>query len=223
MSISVKYSAALDAKRAELMGYVKDQLAQIVIPSAPKAVPRKDSAAQSGKVDMALGVAGVAGLLVGFIAEIKAVAVAGAAAVVGAVAMRMRNKGSKPAEPAQPQVKLYEVRSNVYNALSATHRYVFEQWGNALLENKRSLKAEIADLPIDEKMKNAAIQSILTTSVFDLSMMKVSSSLDEFDRNKDLDGFKRYLNTFETLCGEALDSAVAEQKRTYSSLDSILG
>jgi hypothetical protein len=53
-------------------------------------------------------------------------------------------------------------------------------------------------------------------------MSKISTSLREIERSKKLDGYKQYLSTFESLCKEALDTAVAEQKKTYSALDGIL-
>lgn len=221
MKISEKYSASLDAKRDELMAYVRSHVSLISLPSAQ---PTEQPVSESNNSMLPIGVAVAGGivLVAGLALSKTAVSVLGGIALVGGAIWKATTANKGQNVPALPEIKYYAVTKKVYDALSAIQKHAFDEWNNALLDNKSKLKAEIGALDIDEAKKNAAIQSILTTSVFDLSMSKVSSSLNSIEQSKDINAYKQYLHTFEGLCKDALDNAVDEQKKTYSALDSIL-
>lgn len=221
MSISKKYNASLDAKSRELMEYVKNQLSLVSIPSPVPAIHQPDGN-QGSMLPIGIAVAGGIVLAAGLAIGKGAVSVIGGLALVSGAYMKMKSPGNSQTVQSEPEIKYYAVTKKVYDALSKIQQHVFDEWNNALADNQAKLKAEIGALPIDEEKKNAAIQSILTSSVFDLSMSKVSASLREIERSKSLDGYKSYLSTFETLCKAALDNAVAEQKKTYSAIDGII-
>lgn len=221
MNISEKYNASLDAKRDELMGYVRSHVTLITLPSAQ---PTVQSTPESNNSLLPVGVAVAGGivLVAGLALSKTVVSVIGGIALVGGAILKATATNKGQSTLALPEIKYYAVTKKVYDALSAIQKHVFEEWNNTLLDNKSKLKAEIGGLEIDETKKNAAIQSVLTTSVFDLSMSKVSASLNNIEQSKDLTAYKQYLHTFEDLCKEGLDKAVTEQKKTYSTLDSIL-
>ena len=71
---------------------------------------------------------------------------------------------------------------------------------------------------ISEEEKNSAIQSVLTTSVVDLSMADLSSKLGKIEHDHDEDGYKCYVSIFEKKCIEAINTAYEEQKSVYERL-----
>lgn len=221
MSISGKYNASLDAKSRELMNYVKNQLSLISIPS-PVPAAQQPSGDQNSMLPIGIAVAGGIVLVAGLALGKGAVSVIGGLALVGGAYMKIKSLGSSQVDKSEPEIKYYVVTKKVYDALSKIQQHVFDEWNSILVDNQLKIKAEIGKSAIDEDKKNAAIQSILTSSVFELPMSKISTSLREIERSKSLDGYKQYLSTFESLCKEALDTAVAEQKKTYSALDGII-
>lgn len=87
-----------------------------------------------------------------------------------------------------------------------------------MVELKSKLKAEIMLQKISDEEKNSAIQSVLTTSVVDMSMADVSSKLGKIERDHDEEGYKNYVAIFEKKCIEAINNAYEEQKSVYERL-----
>ena len=86
------------------------------------------------------------------------------------------------------------------------------------MELKSKLKAEIMQQNIYEEEKNSAIQSVLTTSVVDMSMADVSSKLSKLEHDHDEEGYKQFVVIFENKCIEAINNAFEEQKAVYERL-----
>ena len=61
-----------------------------------------------------------------------------------------------------------------------------------------------------------------TTSVLDIPMMTVSSELSAVEKQKSVEAYRQYLQTFKSRCLAAIDKAVEEQKTIYAKLDGIL-
>ena len=110
----------------------------------------------------------------------------------------------------------------MYAQLSDIQKHLFGEWKQAVEDNKGKLKSEIQSLDIDEEKKNTAIQTILTTSVLDIPMMTVSSELSAVEKQKSVEAYRQYLQTFKSRCLAAIDKAVEEQKTIYAKLDGIL-
>lgn len=105
---------------------------------------------------------------------------------------------------------------------SDIQKHLFGEWKQSVEDNKGKLKSEIQSLDIDEEKKNTAIQTILTTSVLDIPMMTVSSELSAVEKQKSIEAYRQYLQTFKSRCLAAIDKAVEEQKTIYAKLDGIL-
>ena len=97
-------------------------------------------------------------------------------------------------------------------------KYVTNSWSDSLVELKSKLKAEIMQQNISEEEKNSAIQSVLTTSVVDLSMADLSSKLGKIEHDHNEEGYKRFVSIFEKKCIEAINTAYEEQKAVYERL-----
>lgn len=221
MSITEKYEASLDAKSRELMGYIRNQLSLISI-SSPEPAAKQPSGGQNSMLPIGIAAAGGIVLVAGLALGKGAVSAIGGLVLVSGAYMKMKSPGSNQVGKGEQEIKYYAVTKKVYDALYKIQQHVFDDWNSTLTDNQSKLKAEIGTLSLEEEKKNAAIQSILTSSVFDLPMSKISKSLREIERTKNIDGYKQYLATFENLCKEAIDAAVAEQKKTYSALGGIL-
>ena len=97
---------------------------------------------------------------------------------------------------------------------------------NVLAKTKREceaklekLKSEIQSLGIEDEKKDIIIQAILSTSVMDISMMTISSELSAVEKQKNIDAYHIYLQTFKSHCLAAIDKAVGEQKAVYAKIE----
>ena len=86
------------------------------------------------------------------------------------------------------------------------------------MELKSKLNDEIIQQNISEEEKNSAIQSVLTTSVVDLSMADLSSKLGKIEHDHNEEGYMRFVSIFEKKCIEAINNAFEEQKAVYERL-----
>lgn len=144
------------------------------------------------------------------------ISTAGGVAVACGAGLWAIDRNKKPV--VQRDVAFYKVTSHYYKSLSDIFKHVTNSWTDSLVELKSKLKAEIMQQNISEEEKNSAIQSVLTTSVVDLSMADLSSKLGKIERDHDEEGYKRFVSIFEKKCIEAINNAFDEQKAVYERL-----
>lgn len=132
----------------------------------------------------------------------------------GIFAMDKRSKTGQT----QRDVSYYKVTSYYYKSLSDIYKYVTKNWTDTLVRLKSELKADIMQLAIPDDKKNEAIQSVLTTSVVDMSMTDLSKKLSEIERAKNENGYKQYVAVFEKKCIAAINKAFDEQKAIYEKV-----
>lgn len=222
MSIIDKYNAALDSKRSELAAFASNGVGRISLPSSAPIVQSEKAPSPNSKVATALLVGGAAVLIGGIALSKTVIGVLGGVVLVGGIAMKVvgGNKSAAANVPSEP--KYYQITSRVYVQLSDIQKHLFGDWKQTVEDNKDKLKSEIQSLDIDEEKKNTAIQTILTTSVLDIPMMTVSSELSAVEKQKSVEAYRQYLQTFKSRCLAAIDKAVEEQKTIYAKLDGIL-
>ena len=215
MSVREKYIAALNDEQAKMVSYVKQMTAKVAFPEAAITTtytkPAKHTVAS---VACLLG--GAVAIVAGLCLEKNGISTAGGVAVACGAGLWAIDKNKKPI--VQRDVAFYKVTSHYYKSLSDIFKYVTNSWTDSLVEMKSKLKAEIMQQNISEEEKNSAIQSVLTTSVVDMSMADVSSKLSKFEHDHDEEGYKRFVSIFEKKCIEAINNAFEEQKAVYERL-----
>ena len=215
MSVREKYIAALNDEQAKMVSYVKQMTAKVAFPEAAITTtytkPAKHTVAS---VACLLG--GAVAIVAGLCLEKNGISTAGGVAVACGAGLWAIDKNKKPI--VQRDVAFYKVTSHYYKSLSDIFKYVTNSWTDSLVEMKSKLKAEIMQQNISEEEKNSAIQSVLTTSVVDMSMADVSSKLSKLEHDHDEEGYKRFVSIFENKCIEAINNAFEEQKAVYERL-----
>ena len=103
--------------------------------------------------------------------------------------------------------------------MSDIQKYLLSAWKQPTEECKENLKNDIRSLRIEENKKNDAIQSVLATSVINIPMMSVSSELSDIEKQKSIEAYSQYLQTFKNQCIQAIDKAVGDQKAIYEKIN----
>ena len=215
MSVREKYIAALNDEQAKMVSYVKQMTAKVAFPEAAVTTtyikPAKHTVASVASL---LG--GAVAIVAGLCLEKNGISTAGGVAVACGAGLWAIDRNKKPV--VQRDIAFYKVTSHYYKSLSDIFKYVTNSWTDSLVELKSKLKTEIMQQNISEEEKNSAIQSVLTTSVVDMSMADVSSKLSKFEHDRDEEGYKRFVSIFEKKCIEAINNAFEEQKAVYERL-----
>ena len=216
MRVKEKYIAALNDEQAKMVTYVKQMTAKVAFPEAAITTtytkPAKHTVASAACL-----VGGAVTMAVGLCLEKNGISTAGGVAVACGAGLWAIDRNKKPV--VQRDVAFYKVTNHYYKSLSDIFKYVTNSWTDSLVELKSKLKAEIMQQNISEEEKNSAIQSVLTTSVVDMSMADdVSSKLSKLEHDHDEEGYKRFVSIFEKKCIEAINTAYEEQKAVYERL-----
>lgn len=215
MRVKEKYIAALNDEQAKMVTYVKQMTAKVAFPEAAITTtytkPAKHTVASAACL-----VGGAVTMAVGLCLEKNGISTAGGVAVACGAGLWAIDRNKKPV--VQRDVTFYKVTSHYYKSLSDIFKYVTNSRTDSLVELKSKLKAEIMQQNISEEEKNSAIQSVLTTSVVDMSMADVSSKLSKLEHDHDEEGYKRFVPIFEKKCIEAINNAFEEQKAVYERL-----
>lgn len=217
MRVKEKYIAALNDEQAKVVSYVKQMTAKVAFPETAVTTtyikPAKHTVASAACL-----VGGAVTMAAGLCLEKNGISTAGGVAVACGAGLWAIDRNKKPV--VQRDVTFYKVTSHYYKSLSDIFKYVTNSWTDSLVELKSKLKTEIMQQNISEEEKNSAIQSVLTTSVVDMSMADVSSKLSklEHDHDHDEEGYKRFVSIFEKKCIEAINTAYEEQKAVYERL-----
>lgn len=216
MRVKEKYIAALNDEQAKMVSYVKQMTAKVAFPEAAITTtytkPAKHTVASAACL-----VGGAVTMAAGLCLEKNGISTAGGVAVACGAGLWAIDRNKKPV--VQRDVAFYKVTNYYYKSLSDIFKYVTNSWTDSLVELKSKLKAEIMQQNISEEEKNSAIQSVLTTSVVDMSMADdVSSKLSKLEHDHDEEGYKRFVSIFEKKCIEAINTAYEEQKAVYERL-----
>ncbi|WP_302605236.1 hypothetical protein [Prevotella sp.] len=216
MRVKEKYIAALNDEQAKMVSYVKQMTAKVAFPEAAITTtytkPAKHTVASAACL-----VGGAVTMAAGLCLEKNGISTAGGVAVACGAGLWAIDRNKKPV--VQRDVAFYKVTNHYYKSLSDIFKYVTNSWTDSLVELKSKLKAEIMQQNISEEEKNSAIQSVLTTSVVDMSMADdVSSKLSKLEHDHDEEGYKRFVSIFEKKCIEAINTAYEEQKAVYERL-----
>ena len=216
MRVKEKYIAALNDEQAKMVSYVKQMTAKVAFPEAAITTtytkPAKHTVASAACL-----VGGAVTMAAGLCLEKNGISTAGGVAVACGAGLWAIDRNKKPV--VQRDVAFYKVTNHYYKSLSDIFKYVTNSWTDSLVELKSKLKAEILQQNISEEEKNSAIQSVLTTSVVDMSMADdVSSKLSKLEHDHDEEGYKRFVSIFEKKCIEAINTAYEEQKAVYERL-----
>lgn len=215
MRVKEKYIAALNDEQAKMVSYVKQMTAKVAFPEAAITTtytkPAKHTVASAACL-----VGGAVTMAAGLCLEKNGISTAGGVAVACGAGLWAIDRNKKPV--VQRDVAFYKVTNHYYKYLSYIFKHVTNSWTDSLVELKSKLKAEIMQQNISEEEKNSAIQSVLTTSVVDMSMADVSSKLSKLEHDHDEEGYKRFVPIFENKCIEAINNAFEEQKAVYERL-----
>ena len=215
MRVKEKYIAALNDEQAKMVSYVKQMTAKVAFPEAAITTtytkPAKHTVASAACL-----VGGAVTMAAGLCLEKNGISTAGGVAVACGAGLWAIDRNKKPV--VQREVSFYKVTSHYYKSLSDIFKHVTNSWTDSLVELKSKLKTEIMQQNISEEEKNSAIQSVLTTSVVDMSMADVSSKLSKLEHDHDEEGYKRFVPIFENKCIEAINNAFEEQKAVYERL-----
>lgn len=220
MSIVDRKIEALNAEKQELVAYVKEATAKIKIP--PSAIEITTTALPKHTAASAICVlGGLSALALGLCLEKNGISTIGGVVTACGAGLWMMER-NKPSFQEHREVQFYQITSCYLKSCSDIFKTVEEKWNDFLTDCKKALKSDIMQLDIPESQKNEAIQSILTTSVINLSMAEISSRLNAVEKAKDESGYARVAAKFQADCIAAIGKAYDEQLGVYENLRKIL-
>ncbi len=223
MSVSEKYITILEQRKTEFENYLKESIEGIELPE-PVIHPTccDNQRSQSSKISYTLLVAGVLVTTGGMVSGRPLLAGGGIVmAGAGCILYARSNRAEQPLLRQDAQ-EYYRISSKVYSTLSSIQKHLFEGWDNCTTAIKTQIKSDINHLNMQEEERSRAIQSILNTSVIDISMLNVSQALGKIEQTGDYAAYKQYLYAFEQDCLKAIQKAFDEQVNIYNNLNSFI-
>ncbi len=223
MNISEKYIDVLGREKVNLENYLKGKIQEVELPEQIIISKRSDNQDSSSlKTAKTFLLVGGLGIISGLAFDKMLLVVTGIGAVgVGGMLLRKNNRAEADASQRSTQ-DYYQVTSKVYGALSSIQKHLFDAWDGCTTTIKSQIKSEINRLNVEDDVKNRAIQSILNTSIIEISMLNVSQALSKIEQMRDYDAYRQYLCSFEQNCLRAIQKAFDEQVNIYNNLKSIL-
>lgn len=224
MRLSEKYIAILEQRKTELENYLRENIQGIELPEqVALSTYGDDQRSQSLRISRILLGAGALMAVGGMVSGKPVLAIGGfAMAGAGGVLYVKSNRVEQPALQQKAQ-DYCRVTSKVYSALSFIQKHLFEGWDDCTATIKTQIKSDINRLNIQEEVRSRAIQSVLNTSVVEISMLDVSLALGKIEQKGDYSAYRQYLCTFEQGCLKAIQKAFDEQVSIYNNLNAILG
>lgn len=216
-----KYIEALTAEQQKLISYVKRMTANVTFPESAVEMTEYIQPKNHKAVSVLCLVGGALAVIAGCYLDKSSVAVAGGIVVAGGAGLMVMDRNNSGNASVQREVDYSRATSHYYKSLSNIYKYATSHWTETLTELKGKIKADIMQMNIAEEKQNEAIQSILTTSVVDMSMSNLSKKLNEIESTKDENGYKQFVPVFERKCIEAINTAFDEQKAIYEKLHSL--
>ena len=223
MSISERYITILEQRKIELENYLKESIAGIEFPESVTLPTRCDNQrSKSLTISYTLMGAGAFIAIGGMVSDKLLPAIGGfVMAGAGGILYVRNNRVGQPLLQQDAQ-DFCHISSKVYSALSSIQKHLFEGWDSCTTLIKNQIKSDINRLNIEDEFRNRAIQSVLNTSVIEISMLNVSQDLGKIEQTGDYAAYKQYLYTFERDCLNAIQKAFNEQVHIYDRLNSII-
>ena len=219
MSIIDKYNTILDSKRTQLVDFVCERINRISLPVVDDNTSSTPTASHNNSLPLALIVGGSVVFVAGIAISKSVVTALGGIVALGGVTMKFISSNKRKDTSSVNAPKYYQITNRIYVQLSDIQKYLLSEWKQTTEECKENLKNDIRSLSIGENEKNDAIQSVLTTSVINIPMMSVSSELSDVEKQKSIEAYSQYLQTFKNQCLLAIDKTVADQKAIYEKIN----
>ena len=222
MTIVNKYIESLAAEQQEMISYVKRMTANVSFPDSAVVTTQPIQPKNHKAVSVICLAGGVLAMVTGYCMDNNVIMVAGGIAVAGGVSLSVIDSKNASNTSVQREVDYFKVTSHYYKSLSDIYKYVTNHWTETLTELKGKLKSDIMQIDMPEEKQNKAIQSILTTSVVDMSMSDLSKDLNGIEKSKDENDYSQYVPVFAHKCIESINTAFDEQKTIYEKLREVL-
>ena len=219
MSIIDKYNTILDSKRTQLVDFVCERINRISFTVVDDNTSSTPTASHDNSLPLALIVGGSVVFVAGIAISKSVVTALGGIVALGGVTMKFISSNKRKDTSSVNAPKYYQITNRIYAQLSDIQKYLLSEWKQTTEECKENLKNDIRSLSIGENEKNDAIQSVLTTSVINIPMMSVSSELSDIEKQKSIEAYSQYLQTFKNQCIQAIDKAVGDQKAIYEKIN----
>lgn len=219
MSIIDKYNTILDSKRTQLVDFVCERINRISFTVVDDNTSSTPTASHDNSLPLALIVGGSVVFVAGIAISKSVVTALGGIVALGGVTMKFISSNKRKDTSSVNAPKYYQITNRIYVQLSDIQKYLLSEWKQTTEECKENLKNDIRSLSIGENEKNDAIQSVLTTSVINIPMMSVSSELSDVEKQKSIEAYSQYLQTFKNQCLLAIDKTVADQKAIYEKIN----
>ena len=223
MDMMSGYLDSLKNKRDELISYVTEQVDSIkVVANVPvRSVPEEKPASQKSRI---YGLsAGILLFVIGLIAHVKILWISGLILIVVSLVMsKSARQHSSQDDTSQSEPDMSRLKSSVQTKIEDIHSYVTNEWEHYIDVNKEAIKSAVSELDIDPAKKQRIYELAVRRSVVSFSMLDVLSSLNNLARQKDLDGFKTYLQKFKVQYIAAIDAAYMELKGIYQEIQKLL-
>ena len=219
MSMIDNYNEILESKRNNLVDFVCERISRISMPVVDDNTSTESTVSHSNSLPLALIVGGSVVFVAGIAISKSVVTSLGGIVALGGVAMKFASSKKRKDISSTNAPKYYQITNRIYAQLSDIQKFLFSEWKQTTEECKENLKNDIRSLRIEENKKNDAIQSVLTTSVINIPMMSVSSELSDIEKQKSIEAYSQYLQTFKNQCIQAIDKAVGDQKAIYEKIN----
>ena len=219
MSIIDKYNTILDSKRTQLVDFVCERINRISFTVVDDNTSSTPTASHDNSLPLALIVGGSVVFVAGIAISKSVVTALGGIVALGGVTMKFISSNKRKDTSSVNAPKYYQITNRIYAQLSDIQKYLLSEWKQTTEECKENLKNDIRSLRIEENKKNDAIQSVLATSVINIPMMSVSSELSDIEKQKSIEAYSQYLQTFKNQCIQAIDKAVGDQKAIYEKIN----
>lgn len=212
-----KFLDALSLKKDEFKRYVDEQVKNIHYPEDQLPVERVDKTNSSPNIGyLSLG----GGLLLTAVGLFKNPGAAANILTVGGVLMTIasiysikKQKDQKPTTPQQtPSLDLYVVTEKINNTVKSIHTHVSDGWSDFLSGNQKQLASLIEKSELEVEKRNKLIEQAYKKTVIQYSMLDVLSDLSNIEREKNIDLYKNYVNSFCKKYKDVIESAYIEQK-----------
>ncbi len=217
-----KYIEALTTEQQELISYVKRMTANISVPDSAIVITQPIQPKNHKAASAICLAGGVLAMVAGYCMNNNVITVAGGIAFAGGAGLSVMDSKNSCNASVQREVDYFKVTSHYYKSLSDIYKYVTNHWTGTLAELKGKLKSDIMQIDIPEEKQNKAIQSILTTSVVDMSMSDLSKDLSGIEKSRDENGYNQYVSVFTRKCIESINTAFEEQRAIYGKLREVI-
>lgn len=223
MTIDIKeYTSRIDQKQQQLLNMLHDDIASIVLPSAPKVEqnkPKKQTSKGNGNNAMIVGGAAVVGgLFVNNPLKWILVGTGAIAVLFGAYSCSQGNNQRLVATNTNNHVDYTDLATRINRSLSKVNNTILNLWDEFVSEQKDKLKNEILASSSDTDTKDRMLNAAMTTSVIELSISSITVKMNAAANAGNINAFKSTLSDYENAMNKAISVACAEQKANWNNI-----